>query len=181
MWSWSRKQSSSPGPWNITWSNAEVLPVCVEASPVSDSPCGSVDCVLWGMLIRLGGANPLSSRGLGTWAEIHQNICEVDLRLIEGLISSPLVFIRRRNGGKAGGFLHQRGLQQRSELSFPATGSGGVEPLATHRSVVYITTLLGALIHRSSLLFAVFLYLKGPEKVLFILGNKMCLGWSGHK
>lgn len=27
------------------------------------------------------------------------------LRLIEGLISSPLVLIRRRNGGKAGGFL----------------------------------------------------------------------------
>lgn len=42
---------------------------------------------------------------LSTWAEIYQNICEVDWRLIGGLISSVLVLIRQRNGGKAGGIL----------------------------------------------------------------------------
>lgn len=115
---WSRSGSRLPR--NITWSNTEVLPACVEALPVSDSPCGFVDCVLWGMLIRLSA--------LSTWAEIHQNICEVDLWLIEGLISSPLVFIRRRNGGKAGG-VPGHGKWSTYSSDFPATGSDGDEPL----------------------------------------------------
>lgn len=56
------KQSIPPAPRNITWSNTEVSSVCVKASPVSNSPCGFVDCVLWGMLIRLGGAIPWACR-----------------------------------------------------------------------------------------------------------------------
>lgn len=108
---------------NITWSNTDVLPVCVKASPVSDSPCGFVDCVLRGMLIRHRRRDPLSSQGLCTWAEIHQNICEVDLWLIEGLISSPLVFIRGGMGGRQGGSLSlfRRTGSQR-------LGQGRVEP-----------------------------------------------------
>lgn len=46
---------------------------------------------------ELVGARPMSRRFIKTY--------EADLRLIEGLVSSPLVFIRVKNGGKAGGFL----------------------------------------------------------------------------
>ena len=59
--------------------------------------------------------DPLSSQGLCTWAEIHQNICEVDLWLIEGLISSPLVFIRGGMGGRQGGSLSVFGAPAHSD------------------------------------------------------------------
>ena len=77
----------------------------------------------------------------------------MDLWLIEGLISSPLVFIRRRNGGKAGGF-----------LTAGTAALGALVPsnwvrqrgAAAPGPVVYIITLEEALIHSRILLFAVF-------------------------
>lgn len=102
MWSRSHKQPGSRLPHNITRSNTEVLPARVGASPVSDSPCGFVDRVLWGALIRARRRDPLSSQGSAHERRFIKT-CEVDLWLIEGLIFSPLVFIRVKNGGKAGG------------------------------------------------------------------------------
>lgn len=83
---------------------------------------------------------------LGTWVEIHQNICELDLGLIEGLISSPLVFIRRRNGGKPGGFL----TAGTAPIQAPVP-SNWVRLDWSRQPALYITTLSGALIYSRSL------------------------------
>lgn len=84
---------------------ARCCPPCVEASAVSDNPCGFHCLHTRRNADKAQQHDPLSLPGLSTWAEIHHNTCVADLWLIEGLISSPLDFIRWRNGGKARGFV----------------------------------------------------------------------------
>lgn len=160
MWSWSH----NPAPQNITCSNTEVLPIRVKASPVSDGPCGFVDRVLWGMLIRARPRGLLSLQG-----SAHErrfiNTFEVDLWLIEGLISFPLVFIRLKNGGKAGGFLTVGTAVPGDPLSSNWVRHSWAVAFTHHNwkpwPVVYMIALLGALIHSGSLRF----WIGMPEKV----------------
>lgn len=91
---------------------ARCCPPCVEEPPVSDNPCGFHCLHTHRKADKARQHDPLSSPGLSTWAEIHHNTCVADLWLIEGLISSPLDFIRWRNGGKARGFVQQLELQR---------------------------------------------------------------------
>lgn len=72
----------------------------------------------------------------------------MDLWLIEGLISSPLVFIRGRNGGKAGGFLTAGTAAFRDPVHSDWVRQSGAAAFA-HQiwqpwPVAYITALLRA-------------------------------------
>lgn len=126
---------------------------------------------------------------LGTWVEIHQNICEVDLWLIEGLISTPLVFIRRRNGGKARGFLTTGAAVLQAPVPTKWVRQSVCNRPASRWPVAYITVLSGALIHSGSLLYAIFVNLNVWESCRFSncawntvsVGGKICIHWFDHK
>ena len=158
-----------PPPLNITWSNTEVLPMCVKASPVSDSPCGFVDCVLRGMLIRLGGAIPWARRG----SAHERRFIKTYVKWTCGWLRAwyPLLWSSLEEEWGEG-----RGVPSAfSALRLTATGSGqSGASAATHQSwnpqpAVFSIALSGTPpIHGSSLLFAVFLFFFFTVLQLFI-------------
>lgn len=96
----------------------------------------------------------------------------MDLWLIEGLISSPLVFIRGRNGGKAGGFLTAGTAALGAPVPSNWVRQSGAAAF-THQvwqpwPVVYMIALLGALIHSSSQLFVIYLVKYRPGLLLAV-------------